>query len=431
MSINKVSVIGLGYIGLPTAAMFASRGIDVVGVDVNQYAVDTVNAGEIHIVEPGLREMVKSAVEAGNLRATTAPESADVFLIAVPTPFTKCNEEMEAPKPDLSYIESASRALAKVLKKGDLVILESTSPVGATEQMAAWLSEERPDLSFPQAQGEHSDIRIAHCPERVLPGQVIRELVENDRIIGGMTRKCSEAATNLYRTFVKGDCVITNARTAEMAKLTENASRDVGIAFANELSIICDSLNIDVWELIQLANRHPRVDILQPGPGVGGHCIAVDPWFIISGSPDQSQLIHTARKVNDYKPQWVVQKIYAAVLQFLSNNPDKTINEVSVSLFGLAFKANIDDLRESPALSIAKELVSFNFGRLLAVEPNIADLPAELKSDLELIPIEKALELSDICVVLVDHDEFKLISKSALEGVLVVDTKGIWRSEKR
>lgn len=288
MEFETISVVGLGYIGLPTAAAFAVRRKRVIGVDVNQHAVDTINKGAIHIVEPELDMLVHAAVTQGYLRATTVPEPADAFLIAVPTPFA------DGFRPDLSYIEAASRAVAPVLKKGDLVVLESTSPVGATEQMAAWMAELRPDLSFPQQSGENSDIRIAHCPERVLPGHVIRELVENDRVIGGMTPRCSELARELYQSFVRGECILTDARTAEMCKLTENSFRDVNIAFANELSIICDKLDINVWELIRLANRHPRVSILQPGPGVGGHCIAVDPWFIVDSAPEQARLIRTA-----------------------------------------------------------------------------------------------------------------------------------------
>ena len=278
---KRISIIGLGYIGLPTAAMFASRKIEVVGVDVNQHAVDTINRGDIHIVEPDLDMVVHAAVSEGYLRATTIPEPAEAFLVAVPTPFKGNNHE-----PDLSYIESAAQAIAPVLQAGNLVILESTSPVGATEAMAGWLAEARPDLSFPQTHDEESDIRIAHCPERVLPGKVMQELITNDRVIGGMTTRCSELSASLYKSFVSGECVIASSpRVAEMAKLTENSFRDVNIAFANELSFICDKLDMDVWELIALANRHPRVNVLQPGPGVGGHCIAVDPWFIVSSAP--------------------------------------------------------------------------------------------------------------------------------------------------
>ena len=427
MTSKTISVIGLGYIGLPTAAMFASRGMKVIGVDVNQYAVDTINAGQIHIIEPELDKVVKKAVEAGFLKATTVPEPADAFLIAVPTPFLPAESKDSIPQPDLSYIKSASFSVAKVLKKGDLVILESTSPVGATEQMAEWLAQERPDLTFPHTHGEDSDIRVAHCPERVLPGHVVRELVENDRIIGGMTTRCSESSIEIYKTFVKGNCISTNARTAEMAKLTENSSRDVSIAFANELSIICDKLDIDVWELINLANLHPRVNILQPGHGVGGHCIAVDPWFIISKTPNESRLIHTARKVNDSKPQWVIEKVHLAVDQYLLENKNKTIKDITISCFGLAFKPDIDDLRESPALNIVKELTEMNFGNFYVVEPNIDNLPKILKDDVSLVSIESAAQISDICVLLVDHSEFKLINKDLISKAIIIDTKGIWQ----
>ena len=422
MSFNTISVIGLGYIGLPTAAMFASKEKKVIGVDVNQHAVDTINAGRIHIVEPELDEMVKKAVDGGFLRATTSPEPADVFLIAVPTPFLPIKDKDSIPEPDLSYIKSAAKAVAKVLKKGDLVILESTSPVGATEQMSAWLAEERLDLSFPQTHGEDSDIRIAHCPERVLPGHVVRELVENDRVIGGMTNKCSQASIEVYKTFVESDCVVTNARTAEMAKLTENASRDVSIAFANELSIICDKLDIDVWELINLANLHPRVNILQPGPGVGGHCIAVDPWFIISKTPDESRLIHTARQVNDHKPQWVIEKVKLAVAEFLLSEPTKTTAEITIACFGLAFKPDIDDMRESPAMSITRKIAKMHQGSVIAVEPNIDSLKHE---DFDLVKIDQAVEDADIAVLLVDHKEFKEVK--LLNIPQIIDTKGIWK----
>ncbi|TOM16030.1 UDP-N-acetyl-D-mannosamine dehydrogenase, partial [Vibrio parahaemolyticus] len=379
MSFETISVIGLGYIGLPTAAMFASRKKNVIGVDVNSKAVETINQGKIHIVEPELDMIVSAAVTEGYLKATLTPEPADAFLIAVPTPFLPCDEG-DVPAPDLSYIEAASKALAPVLKKGDLVILESTSPVGATEKMSAWLAEMRPDLTFPQTHGNDADVNIAHCPERVLPGHVVRELVENDRVIGGMSARCSERSVELYKTFVQGECVVTNARTAEMAKLTENSSRDVQIAFANELSIICDKLDINVWELIALANRHPRVNILQPGPGVGGHCIAVDPWFIVSNTPAEAQLIHTARKVNDGKPEWVINKVKLAIAEFLQANPDKTAREVTVACYGLAFKPDIDDLRESPAMEITKEIAAMHSGRVIAVEPNIKKLPLNLQS---------------------------------------------------
>ncbi|EMK3510400.1 TPA: UDP-N-acetyl-D-mannosamine dehydrogenase [Vibrio parahaemolyticus] len=421
MSFETISVIGLGYIGLPTAAMFASRKKKVIGVDVNQHAVDTINQGKIHIVEPDLDMIVSAAVSEGYLKATTTPEPADAFLIAVPTPFLPCKEG-EVPAPDLSYIEAASKAIAPVLKKGDLVILESTSPVGATEQMAAWLAEARSDLTFPQTHGEQADVNVAHCPERVLPGHVVRELVENDRVIGGMSARCSERSVALYRTFVQGECVVTNSRTAEMAKLTENSSRDVQIAFANELSIICDKLDINVWELIALANRHPRVNILQPGPGVGGHCIAVDPWFIVSKTPEEAQIIHTARKVNDGKPDWVINKVKLAIAEFLQANPDKTAREVTVACYGLAFKPDIDDLRESPAMAITQKIADMHAGRVIAVEPNIESIPAKLKH-VELMDFEIASREADVQVLLVDHREFK--EKSIGVGS-IIDTKGIW-----
>jgi UDP-N-acetyl-D-mannosaminuronic acid dehydrogenase len=420
MSFQTVSVVGLGYIGLPTAAVFAARKKKVIGVDVNPHAVETINLGKIHIVEPDLDMVVHAAVTEGYLRATTIAEPADAFLIAVPTPFKGDYE------PDLSYIESASKSVAPVLKKGDLVILESTSPVGATEQMSAWLAEARPDLSFPQTHGEESDIRIAHCPERVLPGHVLRELIENDRIIGGMTSKCSAAAVQLYKTFVEGECIITDARTAEMCKLTENSFRDVNIAFANELSIICDKLDISVWELIRLANHHPRVNILQPGPGVGGHCIAVDPWFIVSKTPEQARLIRTAREVNDSKPQWVIDQVQQAIGKHLQANSEKTAKDVTVACFGLAFKPDIDDLRESPSKAITLKIANAHPGTVLAVEPNIDKLPANMEGKVTLCDIENALRRSDVIVLLVDHKQFKCISQNSLERAERVDTRGIW-----
>lgn len=420
MNFQTISIIGLGYIGLPTAAVFASRKIKVIGVDVNQKAVDTINRGQIHIVEPDLDMVVHAAVVDGYLRATTKPEPADAFLIAVPTPFK------EGHQPDLGYIEAASRSIAPVLKKGDLVILESTSPVGATEQMAAWLSEGRPDLTFPQTHGEASDIRIAHCPERVLPGQVLRELVQNDRVIGGMTPKCSAAAASLYRLFVQGECVITNSRTAEMCKLAENSFRDVNIAYANELSVICDKLGINVWELVGLANRHPRVNILQPGPGVGGHCIAVDPWFIVSSAPDEARLIRAAREVNDGKPKWVLDKVKLAVAEHMQAHPQKTARDVAIACFGLSFKANIDDLRESPALAITEALAAVHPGRVYAVEPHIDSLPPSLAGRVSLVPAEKAFEIADIYVLLVDHKCFMSLTLDRQGAKRIVDTRGLW-----
>lgn len=419
MQFKTISMIGLGYIGLPTAAVFASRKIKVIGVDVNQKAVDTINRGEIHIVEPDLDMVVHAAVKEGYLRATTKPEPAEAFLIAVPTPFKGENHE-----PDLSYIESAAKAIAPVLAKGNLVILESTSPVGATEQMAEWLAEARPDLTFPQTHGEESDIRIAHCPERVLPGHVLRELVQNDRIIGGMTPKCSQLACSLYKSFVEGECVVTNARTAEMCKLTENSFRDVNIAFANELSMICDKLDINVWELIKLANRHPRVNILQPGAGVGGHCIAVDPWFVVSSAPRESILIRSAREVNNSKPGWVIEKVIRSIQSVLENNPGKKKEDVKVSCLGLTFKPDIDDMRESPALGVVEKLSRLHVGSLMVVEPHIKSLPFSTDHAL-LCSFEEAIE-ADVVVVLVDHKYF--IERSAelrCVGGVLVDCRGI------
>ncbi|MEZ9872032.1 UDP-N-acetyl-D-mannosamine dehydrogenase [Vibrio sp. 10N.261.51.C6] len=419
MSFQTISVIGLGYIGLPTAAMFASRKKRVIGVDVNQHAVDTINRGEIHIVEPDLDMIVHEAVTEGYLKATTTPEPADAFLIAVPTPFLPCVEG-EFPQPDLKYIQTASEAIAPVLKKGDLVILESTSPVGTTEQMAEWMAKARPDLTFPQQASNNADVSIAHCPERVLPGHVVRELVANDRVIGGMSSRCSERSVALYKTFVMGECVKTNARTAEMAKLTENSCRDVQIAFANELSVICDKLDIDVRELISLANRHPRINILQPGPGVGGHCIAVDPWFIVSKTPEEAKLIKTAREVNDAKPEWVINKVKLIIAEFLQANPTRTAKDVTIACYGLAFKPDIDDLRESPALNIAKSIASKHPGQVLAIEPNIESIDIE---NLKLVTIDESLTKADIHVMLVDHKQFKKIK---LNDSFIIDTKGIW-----
>jgi len=405
MTFETISVVGLGYIGLPTAAVFASRKKQVIGVDISQTAVDTINRGEIHIVEPDLDMVVHAAVTEGYLRATVSPEPADAFLIAVPTPFKGDHE------PDLTYIEAASRSIAPVLKKGDLVILESTSPVGTTERMAQWLAEVRKDLTFPQNNGEESDIRIAHCPERVLPGHVLRELVQNDRVIGGMTSECSRQAVELYKTFVEGECVITNARTAEMAKLTENSFRDVNIAFANELSIICEEQNINVWELIALANRHPRVDILKPGPGVGGHCIAVDPWFLVNASPNNARIIRSAREVNDSKPVYVIDSVIKKTAELKTR---------SILCFGVSFKPDIDDLRESPALSIALRLAEMDYD-VNVIEPNISSLPASaIDKGCRLIPLDNAIPLivDSIAILLVGHKEFKTVEELGSDSVL-------------
>ncbi|MCC5879166.1 MAG: UDP-N-acetyl-D-mannosamine dehydrogenase [Idiomarina sp.] len=415
---KTISMIGLGYIGLPTAALFASRKVNVIGVDVSQHAVDTINRGEIHIVEPDLDAIVHTAVKKGFLRATTIPEPAEAFLVAVPTPFK------DGHKPDLSYIKSAAKAIAPVLERGNLVILESTSPVGATEQMADWLATARPDLTFPQQAGNDADIQVAHCPERVLPGKVVEELVKNSRIIGGMTDQANKMAIELYKTFVEGTCITTDARTAEMAKLTENSFRDVNIAFANELSLICDELHINVWELIQLANLHPRVNILQPGAGVGGHCIAVDPWFIVDSAPKQAKIIKLAREVNNYKPQWVVEKVKAALTDVQSKNPDRGLKDLTVLCLGMAFKPNIDDLRESPALQIVGEIAKIGCG-VLAVEPNIDNLPEHFaNSPVELIDLHGGLQRADIVCVLVKHKEFGQV-KEHISTQMLIDVVGL------
>jgi UDP-N-acetyl-D-mannosaminuronic acid dehydrogenase len=412
-----VSVIGLGYIGLPTAAVLASRGIDIVGVDVQQDVVDIINQGKIHIVEPGLESLVHSSVRAGKFRATVKAEKADAFLVAVPTPF------IDGHKPDLTYIHSSIKSIAKVLEKGNLIVLESTSPVGTTEKMIDWLSDERPDLSFPIfGSDEEADVAIAYCPERVLPGCVVRELIENDRIIGGVTPKCAELAKKIYKIFVEAECFITDCRTAELSKLVENSFRDVNIAFANELSLICDKLDINVWEMIELANHHPRVNILQPGPGVGGHCIAVDPWFIVDSAPNEARLIRTARIVNDSKPDFVLDKIKTAAKLI-----GRDTSEVTVTCLGLAFKPDINDLRESPALSIAHKVAAMSFRQTLIVEPNINELPDGFNSEnVKLTSLEQAIKSADVIVLLVDHSEFKLMDLGLLSGKQVVDTRGSW-----
>lgn len=422
LKVSTVSVIGLGYIGLPTAAIFASRKVKVIGVDINQHAVDTINQGQIHIVEPELDMIVHAAVTEGFLRASTKPEPAEAFLIAVPTPFKDDHV------PDLSYVRAAAESIAPVLKKGDIVILESTSPVGTTEQMLQWLVAARPDLRFPVegAAANDIDIHVAYCPERVLPGHVIRELVENDRIIGGLSAACSKRAAEIYRVFVEGELLFTNARTAEMAKLTENAFRDVNIAFANELSLISDKLDINVWELIKLANHHPRVNILQPGCGVGGHCIAVDPWFIVDKTPEDARLIRTAREVNDHKPHWVQSKVDTAIADIVAKTgQDK--KDIKIACFGLAFKPDIDDLRESPALEITLSLANKYPGQVVAVEPNVDTVPVKLHAvNVDLLDYEVALQQAHVLVLLVDHAEFKSDKPTLTFVQRLVDAKGIW-----
>lgn len=412
---KNICVFGLGYIGLPTAAMFAHHGANVVGVDVNQHAVDTINQGKIHIVEPGLEAIVKQAVDNGRLKANLTPVHSDAYLIAVPTPFKGDDHT-----PDLSYIHAVSKALAPLLEKGDLVILESTSPVGATEQMVEWLAEARPDLTFPKYHEPdvEADIYVAYCPERVLPGKVVEELISNDRIIGGMTKESTNKAKEVYRIFVEGELLETNSRTAEMAKLTENASRDVSIAFANELSIISDKLDINVWELIELANHHPRVNILQPGAGVGGHCIAVDPWFIVNQNPDEAKIIRAAREINDSKPDWVIGKINAEIDKLKVQGIEKP----TVALLGLAFKPDIDDLRESPAVHIARLMLKDLSVNMLFVEPNIDKLPKDLELG-TLISLGEAVHSADLLVILVAHNEFENLDLSGKRVVNFVTNR--------
>jgi UDP-N-acetyl-D-mannosaminuronic acid dehydrogenase len=410
---SKVAVIGLGYIGLPTAAVLAGRGVEVVGVDVNPAVIRTLAAGDIHIVEPELDVVVRAAVQGKRLRPVLAPEPAEAFVIAVPTPFK------EGHKPDLAYVEAAARSIAPVLAPGNLVILESTSPVGATQMLCGWLAAARPDLVFPHETGREPNVAVAYCPERVLPGRAMHELIENDRVIGGMTPACGARARALYEIFVSGTCLVTDARTAELVKLTENAFRDVNIAFANELSLVCDALDIDVWELIRLANRHPRVKILQPGPGVGGHCIAIDPWFIVDAVPERTPLMRTAREVNDGKPHYVVERILART----AGRAD-----CAVACLGLSFKADIDDLRESPAVDIVSELARRHPGPLLVAEPHVTALPEPLRGreNVRLVPAEEALAAADVVALLVNHRQFAPLRELA-RGKPVIDTRGMWQ----
>ena len=413
MRFHKVCVIGLGYVGAPTAAVFAKHGIEVTGVDIDTSRIEAINSGVSPFFEPSLAELVRSAVASSNLKAAKRPVMADAFVIAVPTP----NVEGKA---DLSYVRDAITSIAGHLKAGDLVVLESTLPVGATETCSEWLNNARPDLSFPHAEGENSDVRVAYCPERVLPGQIVKELINNDRIIGGITRSCAQSASQLYQIFLNGNCQMTTARVAELAKLAENAYRDVNIAFANEVSLVGESLGIDPWEVIELANRHPRVNILQPGPGVGGHCIPIDPWFIVHSAPRVTPLIRTARLVNDGKPESVANHILSACKGLL--NP-------VVACLGLAYKADTDDLRESPAIATILRLRSRFSGRILVVEPHISVLPPELDhvGEIELTNLDDAIANAQVIVPLTDHTEFRHVAKERLCDKRTVDPRGIWR----
>ena len=395
---SKICVIGLGYIGLPTASLLGTKGYYVHGVDTSQKVVETINAGGIHIVEPDLDILVKSAVQSGRLSAGLEPVEADVFIIAVPTPFKQGNQ------PDLSYVESATRMISPYLRSGNLVILESTSPVGTTDGIVAKILKDA-------GHNIKEEIFIAHCPERVLPGRILTELIENDRIVGGINKISTKMAAEFYKSFVRGEVLETDSRTAEMTKLTENSFRDVNIAFANELSLICDQEGINVWELISLANRHPRVRILSPGPGVGGHCIAVDPWFIVARAPELTRLIRTAREVNDYKPSWVIEKVRRSAGKF---------KRPVIGCLGLAFKADVDDLRESPAVNIVRKLITEDLGDVLVAEPNL-----HKHTEFALRPYEEVVSASDIVLLLVDHKEFRDLRASELKEKILIDTRGI------
>ncbi|QJB28865.1 UDP-N-acetyl-D-mannosamine dehydrogenase [Limnospira fusiformis] len=399
---ESVCVMGLGYVGLPTASLLANRGFKVHGVDINPSVVELISQGEVHITEPDLDVLVRGAVNSGNLTVGLEPKSADVFMVAVPTPFK------DSHVPDISYIEAATKALAPYVESGNLVILESTSPVGTTEKMAGWLQELRPELDV------QGSVYMAHCPERVLPGQTLKELVVNDRVIGGLNSVSADKAAQFYRQFVTGEIVCTNARTAELAKLAENSFRDVNIAFANELSMICDRLDINVWELIELANRHPRVNILQPGPGVGGHCIAVDPWFIVDAAPQEARLIRTAREVNDSKIDFVVAKVKEAAAKF--ENP-------KIACLGLSYKADIDDLRESPAVKVMEKLLSDKVGEIFVVEPHVSQLPMSLANQegLEMLNLDDALSKCDVILLLVKHREFGSIKSGIFKEKILLD----------
>jgi len=395
---KTICVVGLGYIGLPTASLLGTKGYTVYGVDTSQHVIDTINKGDIHIVEPDLDVMVRSAVQSGNLRAFSEPKEADVYIIAVPTPFKDGHE------PDLSFVESATRMIAPCVKRGNVVILESTSPVGTTDGVVARILEEH-------GHAVGKEVFVAHCPERVLPGRILIELVENDRIVGGINEKSTRVAVDFYNSFVRGEVLATDSRTAEMAKLTENSFRDVNIAFANELSLICDADGISVWELISLANRHPRVNILNPSPGVGGHCIAVDPWFIVSRMPELARLIRTAREVNDSKPEWVINKVKTAADKF---------KKPVIACLGLAFKADVDDLRESPSLSIVRRLIDEKLGEILVSEPNLKE-----HDEFELTDYEEAIERADLVLLLVDHRQFRKLRAIDLKEKIIIDTRGI------
>ena len=410
---EKICVVGLGYIGLPTAATFASRGIDVVGVDTNEGVVSKINAGQAHFAEPELDMLLSAAVTTQKLRAAGKPEPADAYIIAVPTPIDAHN------RADMTFVDAAVESVAPVLRPGSLVVLESTSPVGTTARISERLATLRPDLRLPAANRRGPvDVHLAHCPERILPGQMVRELVENDRIIGGISDECASRARELYEVFVRGECMLTDAGTAELVKLAENSYRDVNIAFANELSLICDQLQLNVWNVIDLANRHPRVEILKPGPGVGGHCISVDPWFIVESAPERAKLVRAARDVNNDKPGFVVKKVVAHADRFKAP---------VIACLGLAYKPDVDDLRESPALHVVSELARLRVGSLLVAEPQLDELPCQLRNyeNLQFAEAVWAIRQADIIVILVSHTRFRRIAPDEFLNRIVIDTTGL------
>jgi UDP-N-acetyl-D-mannosaminuronic acid dehydrogenase len=415
-----VCVVGLGYIGLPVAAMLASRGHEVVGYDISARAVESIKKGQAHFFEPDLDMLLQAAVNTGKLKAQTKPVEADYFVIAVPTPIQK------GKAPDLSYVEAATESIAPYLKAGSTVILESTSPVGTTERINRRLAELRPDLRFPKYKDTsgQANVAVAHCPERILPGNMVRELVTNDRVIGGMTDACAKSAAELYGSFVTANSYLTDCRTAEFVKLIENSYRDVNIAFANELSLICDKLDVDVWAAIDLANRHPRVSILKPGAGVGGHCIAVDPWFIVDSAPAESRLIRMAREVNDHKPHWVVDQI--------AGHADRFKNPV-VACFGLTYKQDVEDLRESPSVEIVKLLAERAGMRVIVCDPMVQQPPEELRghANIAYAPIDEAIEKADIVAFLVPHRDFLDLHPNRFLNKVVVDAIGLLTKPKR
>ena len=411
----RIAVIGLGYIGLPTAVALATRGIDVAGVDISVDIVEQVRCGEVPAVEPDLAVAIRGAVGIGRLTAHTETPEADAYILAVPTPFQSDRTA------DLGFIQAACKGIATQLRGGETIILESTSPPGTTKQISQWLAEDRPDLVFPHQTEGAPDIHIAHCPERVLPGRIMIEIVTNDRVVGGITQACAEKAAEIYRIFCQGEIILTDAESAEMAKLVENGFRDVNIAYANELSLICEHLGLDVWEVIKMANRHPRVNILQPGPGVGGHCIAVDPWFIVEAAPELARLIRTAREVNDRKPAHVAEQIIAKSARF---------HEPTIACLGLAFKANVDDLRASPAVDIVGAVaMALPAVTVYVVEPHVRQLPRRLAElpNVRSAGSAEAIKEADIVALLVDHDSFRAINKTKLVGKVVYDTRGLWR----